>query len=256
VVLADPVGVAALLVDCRQVVEVSRDLAASVADQMNRSTVLTRHAALVVAACRSEQLRTRTLLVDRQHQAAAGGPLVTAGVRAWPPASVDVTTAAAEGRSRRFGVPDGAEACAVARRVLAFALQAWGVHDAQWTAGAEVVVSELVSNAVRHGGGCKWVELHLDQAGLTVQVADRSATRPQPRTADSHALSGRGLALIDAMTDGWNTADHDGGKRVWATLGLHRRQPPLRLCVRDDQQSSSVALRPGAPTGVAGVFRR
>ncbi|MEV0619333.1 ATP-binding protein [Nonomuraea sp. NPDC050404] len=94
----------------------------------------------------------------------------------------------------------------------------------------ELIVSELVTNAVVHGGG-GWVRLSLRPAGVgerrywRVAVVDPggSGSVPMPRMAGVSDMSGRGLWLVDDLTGGcWGTGLTQVGERVvWALLPLN-----------------------------------
>ncbi|WP_367186591.1 ATP-binding protein [Sporichthya sp.] len=64
------------------------------------------------------------------------------------------------------------------------------------TADAELLGTELVANAMRHGAAPIWIE--VNRAGCTVRIAvcDRGSGRPRPSEADCNDESGRGLALV------------------------------------------------------------
>ncbi len=91
------------------------------------------------------------------------------------------------------------------RRFLRSTLTAWGKDDEQLRETACLLVSELLSNAVRHGRGP--LRLRLRQAGreLGVEVCDGSPVLPQARFAAPDAESGRGLLLVDSMASSWGT---------------------------------------------------
>ncbi|MEV4639521.1 ATP-binding protein [Actinoplanes sp. NPDC049548] len=116
----------------------------------------------------------------------------------------------------RFDVPLGTTAPRSARHAVTAVLQGWGYRDEIWLDRAAVVVSELVTNAVRHGGGCVELSLECYDGEVTIFVADGSSVVPRRREPD--ATGGRGLELIDAMTIRWGVRDHEGGKQVWAEL--------------------------------------
>jgi two-component sensor histidine kinase len=82
-----------------------------------------------------------------------------------------------------------------------------------------LVVSELVTNAVRAGSPQVRVELQAAGAGaVAVRVTDEAEGWPQPREADIHDTGGRGLALVSAVARTWGVRmDHDT-KTVWAEL--------------------------------------
>lgn len=110
---------------------------------------------------------------------------------------------------------------ALARRMVAEACAAWGLADLAET--ATLVVSELVSNAVRYAGTA--FELTATLRGGYLHIALRDGSRETPRMPPSTGpgvpslgTSGRGLHLIAASASGWGTTVADTGKVVWAAL--------------------------------------
>jgi anti-sigma regulatory factor (Ser/Thr protein kinase) len=92
-------------------------------------------------------------------------------------------------------------------------------HEARVLEDAQLLVSELVGNAVRHGAPP--IELEVRCAGgdaLQVRVRDAAAGGPTPRAADADAEGGRGLALVDLLSDAWGTEPEPDGKAVWFCL--------------------------------------
>ncbi len=87
---------------------------------------------------------------------------------------------------------------------------------------ALLLVSELVTNSVVHGGPPIVLAVHCDGEGLHVRVLDGSTLLPQPRVADDDAEGGRGLTLVELLTDTWGVEpvgdDHGPGKAVWFEL--------------------------------------
>jgi len=123
-------------------------------------------------------------------------------------------------------------------------MRRWGVQDRR--DDVAVVVSELLTNALRHGlpqapsqaraGAAprsRWpVRLGLVQPGHFVlcAVADPSPRLPEPKEPDYLAESGRGLHVISALSDRWGcTAPTEAGKVVWALFSVHldQDQPDL-----------------------------
>ena len=84
----------------------------------------------------------------------------------------------------------------------------------------ELVVSELVTNAMRHGRG--QITMHLEVAAdrVVVGVQDQGADQPSPREPDAADLNGRGLALVALLATEWGVraAPTGGGKVVWCVL--------------------------------------
>jgi anti-sigma regulatory factor (Ser/Thr protein kinase) len=85
---------------------------------------------------------------------------------------------------------------------------------------AELLVSELVTNAVTHGRGVVRLAIECIDQSLSVTVSDDDPTAPQVMQAELMALGGRGLRMIDALASSWGVTPHrDGtGKDVWFRL--------------------------------------
>jgi anti-sigma regulatory factor (Ser/Thr protein kinase) len=84
---------------------------------------------------------------------------------------------------------------------------------------AELAVSELLGNALRHGRPPIEVEVTWSGDGVLVSVADgQPVTLPEGVAPAVTAESGRGLQLIDAVSRSWGCDPLPGGKRVWALL--------------------------------------
>lgn len=108
---------------------------------------------------------------------------------------------------------------AVARRFVDQTLGSWGAERAVFD--TQLVTSELVTNAIRHGGGAIDLRLLLEGGELGCVVADHSQAPPIPSGADLFAEYGRGLRLVDALCRGWGwlTPSRDR-KLVWAVLAV------------------------------------
>jgi anti-sigma regulatory factor (Ser/Thr protein kinase) len=115
-----------------------------------------------------------------------------------------------------FDLPPAAGSVAAARHVVAQVLDAWAVAGSR--DDAVLLVSELVTNVVRHvaGRSAMRLELRLAQPLLHVAVVDNSAAPPVVRSGTS--AGGHGLGLVEAMADRWGSEEHDGGKRIWFEL--------------------------------------
>ncbi|GAA1029595.1 hypothetical protein GCM10009557_18650 [Virgisporangium ochraceum] len=107
----------------------------------------------------------------------------------------------------------GPQAVATARSIVRDACERWLHREIADT--AELVMSELASNAVRHARGGVEVSVALRQRYLHLSVRDRSF---EPARIGHNG--GRGLLLVDALTNGWGCTDVADGKVVWATLRL------------------------------------
>ncbi|SDH42353.1 ATP-binding protein [Nonomuraea jiangxiensis] len=106
---------------------------------------------------------------------------------------------------------------AMARRFVDQTLTTWGVIEL--TFDAQLVVSELVTNAMRHGGGAVQLRLLTHGAELACVVTDHSRTAPMAATPDVFAEFGRGLRLVDALSTTWGWLSPGGTRKlVWAVL--------------------------------------
>ncbi|MEU3499509.1 ATP-binding protein [Streptomyces hundungensis] len=98
-------------------------------------------------------------------------------------------------------------------------LRCWKLEDL--ADRVDTVLTELVSNALLHGGGPAIVfRLTLAEAGLLVEVADSSPALPHVKDVCTERESGRGLLLVNAFADAWGTrprSDADG-KWTWAAF--------------------------------------
>lgn len=131
-----------------------------------------------------------------------------------PPRTPDV-------RRFSFELPARAESVARARRLVVERLARWEIGG-EVRDTAELVVSELFTNAVVHTAGGR-VVCELRDRGEHVRIAVHDegwrVTGPRPRAAEREEC-GRGLLLVDAMCSAWGTHDarHGAGRVVWAEL--------------------------------------
>lgn len=84
---------------------------------------------------------------------------------------------------------------------------------------AELLVSEVVSNAVVHAGTPIDLEVSVDDGEVLVRVRDGSPQRPVLRRYGESAATGRGLRLVDDLADDWGVSPGEHGKSVWFRLG-------------------------------------
>jgi anti-sigma regulatory factor (Ser/Thr protein kinase) len=92
--------------------------------------------------------------------------------------------------------------------------------SADVTETAELLVSELVTNAITHGTGTVTLSIDCTDSSLAVTVSDDEPTEPELQPESLTALGGRGLLMVEALAGSWGVNAHkDGaGKDVWFRL--------------------------------------
>ncbi|MFF0105863.1 SpoIIE family protein phosphatase [Streptomyces hirsutus] len=111
---------------------------------------------------------------------------------------------------------DPALVAPVRKRVLD-QLGVWELTDMSFT--VELVVSELVTNAIRYGAPPIRLRLICDASTLICEVSDTSHTAPHLRRAKTWDEGGRGLLLVAQLTRRWGSRHTAEGKTIWAELG-------------------------------------
>lgn len=127
---------------------------------------------------------------------------------------------------RRWELPMRLSSAGAARAGIREACADWGIHAAQAT--LELVVTELVANAVQHAASAPLVTLGLrdDEATVTVEdVLPCERPRPQLTSTDAPECGGKGLLIVAALAKSWGVIERVGGKAVWATVSTV--DPPL-----------------------------
>lgn len=122
----------------------------------------------------------------------------------------------------RLRLPRHPRSVARAREALLGLMSAPGDLPGDLGDTAALLLSELVTNALRHGsppGREIVVTVRRADGLLRLEVEDAGDSLPRPRTPDLIDECGRGLALVAALADDWGVAPRQGpGKRVWVTL--------------------------------------
>ncbi|MFC8394569.1 ATP-binding protein [Streptomyces sp. NPDC057238] len=83
---------------------------------------------------------------------------------------------------------------------------------------AELAVSELITNAIRHAPGACGMTLRMSKQELTITVWDSSTEQPAPKKADPHRISGHGLHLVQTVSEKVVVALRATGKLITAYL--------------------------------------
>ncbi|ADI10703.1 AbaA-like regulatory protein [Streptomyces bingchenggensis BCW-1] len=111
-----------------------------------------------------------------------------------------------------------------ARRLVQAACTAWGLPDL--AVPAALIASELVANSVMHSGS-RCLRVTVSRPGprwVRVAVTDKSRVLPTPRAASDDEEDGRGLAIVEAVSDRWGADRLPWGKRVWGELRVAHEQ--------------------------------
>jgi len=172
------------------------------------------------------------------------GRRTNVGTLRWVPGPLHVAGAAVPGGygSVRFMSQHGGAAgrrlqahpssVATARRVVRDALTVARRDDL--VEAAQLLVSEVVTNALVHAGTPIDFQASVGDAGLRVEVTDGSTQAPAPRSYGAMAGTGRGLRLLEQLVDRWGTLVHEHGKTVWFELSSGYRLGDVTLPVAPD----------------------
>ncbi|WP_405437246.1 SpoIIE family protein phosphatase [Streptomyces avidinii] len=127
-------------------------------------------------------------------------------------------------RIAEWEVPGEPAAVSRVRNAGAAQLAAWGLEEISFT--TELILSELITNAIRYGSAPVRVRLLRDRS-LICEVSDGSSTSPHLRYAATTDEGGRGLFLVAQYADRWGTRYTERGKVIWAELPLTGGPEPL-----------------------------
>lgn len=128
------------------------------------------------------------------------------------------------GRQRRrltlAGVPGPV---AKGRAFTRQALRDWGWDRTETSEDALLLVSELLTNASLHANGCRELVLTADELALHIEVHDGTTTPPARHSAPQRGIpGGRGLYIVERLSDRWGTHTYGTGKAVWAEIEASR----------------------------------
>ncbi|HEX4812356.1 MAG TPA: ATP-binding protein [Nonomuraea sp.] len=116
-------------------------------------------------------------------------------------------------RTVEFLLPSVPAGVSEARSLVRTELTRWG-HE-NLIDDCLLIVSELVTNAIRYGGSAYALRLEDREDRLYGEVFDPGGGLPRPCVPNVDALSGRGLQIVAAVADDWGVAAVKGGKVVW-----------------------------------------
>ncbi len=122
------------------------------------------------------------------------------------------------GCARAVVLPPEAESVSAARSLLRELLTEIGRTD--WVDAAELAISELVTNAALHAHTAIEVLVDADSERVRVEVRDYSTLLPAQRRYDTHATTGRGMALVALVARDCGVIElGPDGKVVWFEVG-------------------------------------
>ncbi|MFI1431830.1 SpoIIE family protein phosphatase [Streptomyces lydicus] len=127
------------------------------------------------------------------------------------------THALAPGRIATWELPTDPSRVRDIRAAVTRRLSEWGLDEVVYA--TQLLLSELVTNAIRYGSGPIQVRLLHDRT-LTCEVADTSSTAPHLRRAATTDEGGRGLFLVAQLAQTWGTRYTADGKVIWAECAL------------------------------------
>ncbi|MFC9593409.1 SpoIIE family protein phosphatase [Streptomyces sp. NPDC056944] len=134
-------------------------------------------------------------------------------------------------RIAEWEVPRDPSAVSPVRNAAAAKLSEWGLDGLAFT--AELILSELITNAVRYGADPVRVRLLHDRT-LICEVSDGSSTSPHLRHAAATDEGGRGLYLVAQYAERWGTRYGRRGKTIWAELRANGEgSEPVAMVVPD-----------------------
>ncbi|WP_431945576.1 SpoIIE family protein phosphatase [Actinacidiphila sp. bgisy167] len=116
-----------------------------------------------------------------------------------------------------WDVADDPAAVSALRSAITHRLRDWGLDELAFT--TELIASELITNAIRHGAGPVQARLLRDRA-LVFEVADASGTSPRLRRAANTDEGGRGIFLVAQLCRRWGTRYTERGKVIWTEQQL------------------------------------
>ncbi|OIJ90467.1 SpoIIE family protein phosphatase/ATP-binding protein [Streptomyces colonosanans] len=130
-----------------------------------------------------------------------------------------------------WDVPSDAAAVSQVRAACARQLETWGLEGLGFT--TELILSELVTNAIRHGCAPIQVRILCDRS-LICEVSDGSSTSPHLRRARATDEGGRGLFLVAQCSERWGTRYTARGKVIWVEQSLTGSQQEMTIPLLDE----------------------
>ncbi|MFD4227478.1 SpoIIE family protein phosphatase [Streptomyces sp. NPDC058545] len=139
-------------------------------------------------------------------------------------------------------LPADASVVSTARRLVDQQLTAWKLDEAAYT--TELIVSELVTNAIRYGEGPIRLRLIHDQERLLSEVTDANSASPHLRHARDSDEGGRGLYIVMRLSSHWGVRHSRRDKTIWSEQRLG--EAPADVMSMLDESDLADVVEPGS----------
>jgi anti-sigma regulatory factor (Ser/Thr protein kinase) len=96
-----------------------------------------------------------------------------------------------------------------------FARAALGKQSRETLDAVELMVSELATNCVQHANSEFEITIDISNPDIRIEARDSGQGRPLPRSPGPSEPTGRGLRIVEAMSDEWGVVPSASGKTVW-----------------------------------------
>ncbi|GAA0606341.1 hypothetical protein GCM10009547_05360 [Sporichthya brevicatena] len=125
-----------------------------------------------------------------------------------------------------------------ARNLISACMQRWGMPEDGGV--APLLVSELVTNALRYGAQPMRMVAKQEGSTLRVEVHDaRGGEPPRLRRAAPDSTHGRGMMIVDALAARWGWSEFGGEKQVWFELDLEPASPAIEPAAEAPEDTAS-----------------
>jgi anti-sigma regulatory factor (Ser/Thr protein kinase) len=116
---------------------------------------------------------------------------------------------------------------------------------------ANLMVSELATNALVHASSGFDVDVDRTEAAVRISVTDQGSGRPERQSPNSSEPHGRGLQIVEALSDDWGTSSSaETGKTVWFQISLRRagdhRDHSAGVTIGPDHESAGPPRAPAS----------
>lgn len=123
-------------------------------------------------------------------------------------------------RAARLRLTEDRSSVRTVRSLLDRLLSSWRLDGWVDEDDLKLVATELSTNAVVHAGSPETITIRYLGDKIRVEVDDRSPAIPRPREANLHAEGGRGMRLVESLSESWGVDPSGNGKRVWCEVSV------------------------------------